>query len=624
MCGIVGYVGKKRVVPVIIDGLKRLEYRGYDSAGIAVSGNGEGLQIRRAEGKLRNLEEVIRLKPLSGTYGIGHTRWATHGRPSEENAHPHRDCTGHIVVVHNGIVENYMQLKKQLRASGHTFSTETDTEVIAHLIEKHIAAGSNGQKIPLEEAVRLTVRELAGVFALAVISVDEPNKIVAARNGPPAVIGLGKDEYFVASDVPAILYHTRDLFFLGDGDLATITPSGVQLTDFDGNSITRQVQHVTWDPIMAEKGGFKHFMLKEIYEQPRAIRDTSMGRLSLDTGKIFLDEMDISEDELKNIKKMQIAACGTSWHAALAGKFMIERLAKVPVEVDYASEFRYRDPLTGPDEITMLITQSGETADTIAAQRESKAKGSKTLAICNVVGAMIAREANGTIYTHAGPEIGVASTKAFTAQLTALFLFALYLGQIRGTVTEEESRKLVEELSMLPGKLESVLAREEELEDLAKQYNRATDFLFLGRGIHYPIALEGALKLKEISYIHAEGYPAGEMKHGPNALIDENLPVVILATKDVNDPNSVLRYEKTISNLKEVKARSGQVIAIATEGDDEIHESADYVVFVPQAPELLSPILEIVPLQLLAYHIAVRRGCDVDQPRNLAKSVTVE
>ena len=624
MCGIVGYVGKKRVVPVIIDGLKRLEYRGYDSAGIAVSGNGEGLQIRRAEGKLRNLEEVIRLKPLDGTYGIGHTRWATHGRPSEENAHPHRDCTGHIVVVHNGIVENYMQLKKQLRASGHTFSTETDTEVIAHLIEKHIAAGSNGQKIPLEEAVRLTVRELAGVFALAVISVDEPNKIVAARNGPPAVIGLGKDEYFVASDVPAILYHTRDLFFLGDGDLATITPSGVQLTDFDGNSITRQVQHVTWDPIMAEKGGFKHFMLKEIYEQPRAIRDTSMGRLSLDTGKIFLDEMDISEEELKNIKKMQIAACGTSWHAALAGKFMIERLAKVPVEVDYASEFRYRDPITGPDEITMLITQSGETADTIAAQRESKAKGSKTLAICNVVGAMIAREANGTIYTHAGPEIGVASTKAFTAQLTALFLFALYLGQIRGTVTEEESRKLVEELSMLPGKLESVLAREEELEDLAKQYNRATDFLFLGRGIHYPIALEGALKLKEISYIHAEGYPAGEMKHGPNALIDENLPVVILATKDVNDPNSVLRYEKTISNLKEVKARSGQVIAIATEGDDEIHESADYVVFVPSAPELLSPILEIVPLQLLAYHIAVRRGCDVDQPRNLAKSVTVE
>jgi len=624
VCGIVGYVGKKRVVPVIIDGLKRLEYRGYDSAGIAVSGNGEGLQIRRAEGKLRNLEEVIRLKPLDGTYGIGHTRWATHGRPSEENAHPHRDCTGHIVVVHNGIVENYMQLKKQLRASGHTFSTETDTEVIAHLIEKHIAAGSNGQKIPLEEAVRLTVRELAGVFALAVISVDEPNKIVAARNGPPAVIGLGKDEYFVASDVPAILYHTRDLFFLGDGDLAVITASGVQLTDFDGNSITRQVQHVTWDPIMAEKGGFKHFMLKEIYEQPRAIRDTSMGRVSLDTGKIFLDEMDISEEELKNIKKMQIAACGTSWHAGLAGKFMIERLAKVPVEVDYASEFRYRDPLTGPDEITMLITQSGETADTIAAQRESKAKGSRTLAICNVVGAMIAREASGTIYTHAGPEIGVASTKAFTAQLTALFLFALYLGQIRGTVTEDDARKLVEELSMLPGKLESVLAREEELEDLAKQYNRATDFLFLGRGIHYPIALEGALKLKEISYIHAEGYPAGEMKHGPNALIDENLPVVILATRDNNDPNSVLRYEKTISNLKEVKARSGQVIAIATEGDDEIRESADYVVFVPQAPELLSPILEIVPLQLLAYHIAVRRGCDVDQPRNLAKSVTVE
>ncbi len=622
MCGIVGYVGKQRVVPVIIDGLRRLEYRGYDSAGIAVAGNGEGLQIRRAEGKLRNLEEVIRLKPLDGTYGIGHTRWATHGRPTEENAHPHRDCTGHIVVVHNGIIENYLQLKKQLIADGHTFSTETDTEVIAHTIEKHLAV--NPGKVSLEEAVRKTVKELKGVYALAVISSDERDTIVAARNGPPAVIGLGKDEYFVASDVPAILYHTRDLFFLADGDLAVITPAGVQLSDFDGKPIVRQVQHVTWDPIMAEKGGFKHFMLKEIYEQPRAVRDTTMGRVSLDSGKVFLDEMEITEAEFAKVEKINIAACGTSWHAAQAGKFMIERLARVPVEVDYASEWRYRDPIVSKNTLTMLITQSGETADTIAAQREAKAKGSKTIGICNVVGSMVTREASGTIYTHAGPEIGVASTKAFTAQLTALFLFALYLGEVRGALTPDQAREYITELNRLPGKLESVLAREEELEDLAKEYHRAQDFLFLGRGVHYPIALEGALKLKEISYIHAEGYPAGEMKHGPNALIDEDLPVVILATCDKDDPGSQVRYEKTVSNLREVKARSGRVIAIATEGDDEIREMADHVVCVPPAPELLAPILEVVPLQLLAYHIAVRRGCDVDQPRNLAKSVTVE
>ncbi len=622
MCGIVGYVGKKRVVPVIIDGLRRLEYRGYDSAGIAVAGNGEGLQVRRAEGKLRNLEEAIRLKPLDGTYGIGHTRWATHGRPTEENAHPHRDCTGKIVVVHNGIVENYVSLKKKLIEEGHRFTTETDTEVIAHLVEKQLTEGAG--KVSLEEAVRKTVNLLTGVFAIAVISSDEPNKIVAGRNGPPAVIGLGDDEYFVASDVPAILYHTRDLFFLGDGDLATITPSGVKLTDFEGRPITRQVQHITWDPIMAEKGGFKHFMLKEIYEQPRAVRDTTLGRVSLDSGKVFLDEMDISEEDFRKLEKVYITACGTSWHAGLAGKFMIERLAKVPVEVDYASEYRYRDPLNGPNDLAILITQSGETADTIAAMRESRAKGSKTLAICNVVGSMIARESNGTVYTHAGPEIGVASTKAFTAQLTALFLFAVYLGQVRGTISLEESKQLLSELTLIPGKLEALLTGEETTEELAKTYHRAHDFLFLGRGIHYPIALEGALKLKEISYIHAEGYPAGEMKHGPNALIDEDLPVVIIATRDKNDPGSVTRYEKTLSNLKEVKARSGTVIAVATEGDEEIREAADHVLYVPEAPELLAPILEIVPLQLLAYHIAVRRGCDVDQPRNLAKSVTVE
>src|SRR5215471_13028062 len=479
MCGIVGYVGNKSVVPVIIEGLRRLEYRGYDSAGIAVCGNGEGLQLRRAEGKLRNLEEAIKQKPLEGTYGIGHTRWATHGRPTEENAHPHRDCTGKIVVVHNGIVENYLSLKKKLMEEGHKFTTETDTEIIAHLVEKYASTSGNGKRPHLEDAVRHAVKDLSGVFALAVISADDPNKIVAARNGPPAVIGLGNDEYFVASDVPAILYHTRDIFFLADGDLAVVTPSGVQLTDFDGKPVVRQVQRVTWDPIMAEKGGFKHFMLKEIYEQPRAVRDTTLGRVSQDTGHIFLDEVDISEAELRAARKINIIACGTSWHAGQAGKFMIESLARVPVEVDYASEWRYRNPIVDPDTITLVISQSGETADTIAAQREAKAKGSKTLAICNVVGSMITREAAGTIYTHAGPEIGVASTKAFTAQLTALYILAMYLGQERGKLDESSSRCLGQELCRIPGKLESVLSRDQQYEELARKFCRAGDFLFL-------------------------------------------------------------------------------------------------------------------------------------------------
>jgi glucosamine--fructose-6-phosphate aminotransferase (isomerizing) len=627
MCGIVGYVGPKKVVPVIIEGLRRLEYRGYDSAGIAVGHPGsEKLDLRRAAGKLSHLEDVLREHPLDGTFGIGHTRWATHGRPTEENAHPHRDCTGRIVVVHNGIVENYLELKRELTAQGHKFVTETDTEIIAHLIEQiQKDAEAAGKPIPLEVAMRTAVKRLTGAFALGVLSSAEPDKIVAARFGPPVIIGVGEGESFVASDVPGILHHTRNVYFLADGDLAILTLAGVKLTDFDGNAIERELTHIQWDPIQAEKGGYKHFMLKEIFEQPRAVTDTTLGRVSLDSGKVFLGEMEIPDEELARAASISIAACGTSWHAGLTGKYMIERLARLPVDVDYASEYRYRDPIAGPHMLGLLITQSGETADTLAAQREMKALGSKTVAICNVVGAMVAREAHGAIYTHAGPEIGVASTKAFTSQLVALFLLAMKLGQLRGHLDKAQSIALIEELSRLPVKIEEALRGcSAQCENLAKEFSTARDFLYLGRGIHFPIALEGALKLKEISYIHAEGYPAGEMKHGPNALIDETLPVVVLATRDKGDPASKLRYEKTLSNIQEVTARSGRVIAIATEGDTTIGGLVEHVIAIPPAPELLAPLIEIVPLQLLAYYIAVRRGCDVDQPRNLAKSVTVE
>jgi glucosamine--fructose-6-phosphate aminotransferase (isomerizing) len=627
MCGIVGYVGKKKVVPVIIEGLRRLEYRGYDSAGIAVgSPSSSTLEVRRAPGKLCNLEEVLREHPLDGTFGIGHTRWATHGRPTEENAHPHRDCTGRIVVVHNGIVENYLDLKHELIEQGHRFVTETDTEIIAHLIEQvQLDAEAAGEAIPLEVAVRRAVKRLTGAFALGVLSAAEPDKIVAARMGPPVVIGVGEGESFVASDVPGILHHTRNMYFLADGDMAILTLAGVELTDFDGGPVTRAITRILWDPIQAEKGGYKHFMLKEIWEQPRAILDTTRGRVSLDSGKVFLGEMKLADEELAAAKSISIAACGTSWHAALTGKYMIERLARLPVDVDYASEYRYRDPIAGPDTLGLLITQSGETADTLAAQREMIALGSNTVAICNVVDAMVAREAYGAIYTHAGPEIGVASTKAFTAQLTALFLLALKLGQLRGKLDAAQSVELIGELSRVPVKIEEVLRKcTPQCEQLAREFSTSPDFLYLGRGIHFPIALEGALKLKEISYIHAEGYPAGEMKHGPNALIDETLPVVVLATRDENDPASRLRYEKTLSNIQEVTARSGRVIAVATEGDRTIGDLVEHVIHIPPAIELLSPLIEIVPLQLLAYYIAVRRGCDVDQPRNLAKSVTVE
>jgi glucosamine--fructose-6-phosphate aminotransferase (isomerizing) len=617
MCGIVGYIGSREAVPVIVDGLRRLEYRGYDSAGVAVFSDGGQLDIRRASGKLRNLEESIRNKPMAGSYGIGHTRWATHGRPTEENAHPHRDCTGSIVVVHNGIVENYLALRKLLIAEGHTFITETDTEVIAHLVEKYLTGN-------LEDAVRAALSRITGVFAIAVIAAKDPRKIVAARSGPPVVVGLGQDEFFVASDVPAVLSHTRDMIFLNDGDVAVLTDSGVKLMDLSGKTVRRQISHILWDPIMAEKGGFKHFMLKEIFEQPRAIKDTLLGRVGQQSGRVFLDEVNISEADFQSFQQVKIVACGTSWHAGLAGKFIIERLARLPVEVDYGSEFRYRDPIIQPNTLTIVISQSGETADTIAAQREAKLKGSKTLAICNVVGSMITREAAGTLITHAGPEIGVASTKAFTSQIAALLIVGMYLGQVRGTLSPEGSFTLTQEMIQIPGKLEHVLAQTAIYDDMAKHLSKAQDFLYLGRGIHFPIALEGALKLKEISYIHAEGYPAGEMKHGPNALIDENLPVVVLATKDPESEESKVHYEKTVSNIQEVKARSGIVVAVACEGDEEVAKMADHLITIPVTRELLLPLLEMIPLQLLAYHIAVRRGCDVDQPRNLAKSVTVE
>ena len=619
MCGIVGYVGNKQVVPVIIDGLRKLEYRGYDSAGIAVVDENRHLSVRRAEGKLRNLEEAIRLKPLDGTYGIGHTRWATHGRPTEENAHPHRDCTGRIIVVHNGIIENYLQLKERLRHHDHSFVTETDTEVIAHLIEEYLKAGES-----FELAVRHAVADLRGIFALSIINADEPDTIISVRQGPPVVIGLGDEEYFVASDIPAILQHTRDVFFLGDGEIAILTRNGVSVMDFEGNAVVPEQQRITWDPIMAEKGGFKHFMLKEIYEQPRAIRDTVQGRISLDTGRVYLDPMNISDKDFKGINFIKIAACGTSWHAALAGKYMIEQFARVPVEVDYASEFRYRDPVMDEKTLLLVISQSGETADTIAALREAKGRGSKVLAICNVHGSMITREADGTILTHAGPEIGVASTKAFTAQMIVLYLFGLYLGQLRGAMTQEEAKGHAQELAELPVKIEHLLNEADDIEELSKEFFRSTDFLYLGRGLNFPVALEGALKLKEISYIHAEGYPAGEMKHGPNALIDERLPVVVVNPREEGNRASELRYEKTHSNIVEVKAREGVIVSVLTEGDDMSATESNYVISIPKSSDLLSPILAVVPLQLLAYHIAVRRGCDVDQPRNLAKSVTVE
>jgi glucosamine--fructose-6-phosphate aminotransferase (isomerizing) len=614
MCGIIGYIGSKPVVPVLLDGLRRMEYRGYDSAGVAVV-SPEGIALRRSAGKLANLELVIREEPVDGLYGVGHTRWATHGRPTEENAHPHRDCTGRIVVVHNGIIENYLELKQELQQQGHQFKTETDTEIVAHLVEREMRDDG------LEQAVRRALKVMRGMFAIVLVSVEDPEKIVAVRNGPPIVVGLGDKEFFVASDIPAILSHTRDVVFLGDEEMAVITRSGVEFTDYSGRAVSKTTQRVLWDPIAAEKGGHRHFMLKEIYEQPTAARDTILGRVSIDRAKIFLENLNVPDEAFRALEKVTIIACGTSWHAALVGKYLIEALAHVPVEVDYGSEYRYRNPIISASELAVVITQSGETADTLAALREAKRKGARSIAICNVVGSMATREAEGTIYTHAGPEIGVASTKAFTSQLVALQLLALHMAQVRGTVTAADMRRHIEDLLHMPQLIEQAIKASAPIEKVAERFHNRTDFLFLGRGINYPIALEGALKLKEISYIHAEGYPAGEMKHGPIALIDERMPVVAIAPDDHV-------FEKMTGNVQEAKARGASIIAITTAGDERmagVLDTAHHVILpMPRTTPLLTPIVMTIPLQLLAYHIAVSRGCDVDQPRNLAKSVTVE
>ncbi len=609
MCGIVGYIGQQEASPIIIDGLRRLEYRGYDSAGICTLSGGEA-QIRRAEGKLINLEKILHEQPAEGSRGIGHTRWATHGRPSEINAHPHR--ADNIIVVHNGIIENYLKLKERLKKAGHTFLSDTDTEIIAHLVENHYQQCGD-----FEKAVRLALQEAEGAYAVAILCNAEPDKLIAAKQGAPLVIGQGDGEYFVASDIPAMLSHTKEMIFLEDGDIAVFTPEKMWLTDLAGQPLSRETKTITWSPLMAEKGGYRHFMLKEIYEQPRAIADTIAGRLQSDEGDIYLEDLDLSQEQLADLDKIFIIACGTSWHAGLVGKFYIEKLTRIPVEIDIASEFRYRDPIITDKSLTILISQSGETADTLAALREAKEKGGKAVCVCNVVDSSIARESDGVIYTHAGPEIGVASTKAFTTQLVALYLFALKLGRVRGTVTADACRDHVEALLTLPRKLEDTLELNGQIEKIAREYMNARDFLYLGRGNQYPIALEGALKLKEISYIHAEGYPAGEMKHGPIALIDENLPVVVLVPRNAT-------YDKVVSNLEEVCARGGKVIAIASGDESELRGKVATLIQVPETTDDLMPILTSIPMQLLAYHISVLKGTDVDQPRNLAKSVTVE
>jgi glucosamine--fructose-6-phosphate aminotransferase (isomerizing) len=635
MCGIIGYIGPKEVIPILIKGLWGLEYRGYDSAGIAMIANQpdhneEGLFVHKKKGKIKDLEASLwpaifnsRISMLNAqpsgqnplNIGIGHTRWATHGKPSDQNAHPHEDCYGKIAVVHNGIIENYVHLKKKLLSEGHHFSSETDTEVIAHLIEKRL----NGDII---QAVMDALREVEGSYALGVISLESPDQLIAARKGSPLVIGCGEGENFLSSDVPAILPHTKKVIYLEDDEVATLSDQKVAIFSPDAlrsapRSLGSRIHHVAWDASMAEKGGYKHFMQKEIYEQPRAIRDTLRRYIGEENGGIHFDEMGIPLDALKSITKIYIIACGTSYHAAMIGKLILERYTQIPVEVDIASEFRYRSPLFPEHCLTIAISQSGETADTLAAIRQAKGRGAKTLSICNVVGSSVTRESDGVIYTHAGPEIGVASTKAFTTQLIVLYLFGIHLALLKGTISQDQGKEMMEALYSIPEGLERILVKGEEIRLWAARFHEKKDFLYLGRSFAFPVALEGALKLKEISYIHAEGYPAGEMKHGPIALISEEMPVMALAPRSST-------YEKILGNIEEVKARGGTLMAIATEGDDQIREKADHVFYIPEAPEELSAILMTVPLQLLAYHIADYRGCEIDQPRNLAKSVTVE
>jgi glucosamine--fructose-6-phosphate aminotransferase (isomerizing) len=611
MCGIVGYIGERESVPILLEGLQKLEYRGYDSAGLAVITD-HRMEVRRSEGKLHKLVSLVEKAPISSVIGLGHTRWATHGRPCEDNAHPHVNGAGTLAVVHNGIIENDRQLHQELETEGYTFRSDTDTEVFAHLIDKYYQPG-----VALEEAVRQALARIRGTFALGVLSQREPDKLVAARRGSPLILGLGQKEFFMASDIPALLNHTREVLFVHDNEMAVLTRQGVRLTDLQGNEVERKPTHIAWDAIQAEKGGYKHFMLKEIYEQPRVVEDTLRGRVEGLGGEVTLAYADLPPLFIQNLKRIFLVACGTSWHASLVGKFLIERMAGIPTEVDFASEFRYRSPLVDEHSLVVLVSQSGETADTLAALHEAKTRKARTLAICNVMGSSMTRDAHGTLYTHAGPEIGVASTKAFVAQLTAFHLLALYLGRKSGHLTASAATEHMDRLREVPRLLEKVLEADPLIQEIAGQLFKKKDFLYLGRGINYPIALEGALKLKEISYIHAEGYPAGEMKHGPIALIDDNMPVVAIATQ-----SGVL--EKVMSNIEEVKTRDGLVLALATQGNQEIRKRVNWLVEVPEVDETLSPLLNVVPLQLLAYHVAVKRGCDVDQPRNLAKSVTVE
>jgi len=609
VCGIIGYLGPRPVASVLIEGLKKLEYRGYDSAGIAVVTE-RGVERRRVQGKISVLEDSLRASPLQGSYGLGHTRWATHGRPSQENAHPHQDCSGSLVVVHNGIVENYRSLKKKLQQEGHIFRTETDTEVIAHLVEKYFHGS-------LEEATRKALLEVEGAYAVALLSAKDPGKIVVAKTGPPAVIGLGDNEFIVSSDINPILSYTQKSVFLEDGEMAILQKSGVTFTDFRGNFLQKKISLQSWTPLMIEKRGFKHFMLKEIYEQPQVIRDTFEGRVSFDSGKVCLEEIGIEPHILKSLTRLAIIACGTSYHAGLVGKYFFETLAEIPVDIEYASEYRYRDFILDKNGLVIAVSQSGETADTLAALRIIKNQGSVSLAICNVMNSSLAREANGLLLTHAGPEIGVAATKTFSAQMAALVLLALYLAQLRGKLGKKRALSLIEELQRLPHKMERIINKAGRIEELALSFGSCSHFLYLGRWVNFPVALEGALKLKEISYIHAEGYPGGEMKHGPIALIDDRMPTLAIIPKD-------RVYEKMLSNISEIKTRVGYVLAVAFEDDREISEHADKVIPIPACEPLFTPFLTVLPLQLFAYYIAIKRGADVDQPRNLAKSVTVE